>query len=151
MISYDRSFSDRAEADDWQIGLYGTLAFKNSYSLKAWLGYGWQSYDLFRHPLGAALSGSFKGSSTTAALEFAREIPTRGGLTIAPALGLEHRRVRQDSFSERGDDVLSLHFDSSGYDETKLYAGAYLRQILKKSSLYASAFYKRRLGGRGLT
>ena len=137
---------DRVEANDWQLGLYAAHNLTKDTALRGWFGYGRQSYELERRPLGLTdTSGSYDGHSLSAAIEYNHTLNANSSTVFTPAIGLDYQHVSQERYNEAGNTLTGLTFDKSSFNSARLYLGSYLNIQGRNSQIYGQLFYSHRL------
>lgn len=127
----DSYISEEIRINDGFFGMYGGHRFHNKIELKAWIGGGFQSYDMRRHEDTHYYTGKGKGESFVASLEGAR--PYRLGWTVLrPTLGLDYSYVNQRPFTEKDE-----NYEYGWNDFSRSYERASLSRLYGRIGLRA--------------
>lgn len=108
------------EADVLNLALYGTWLHDSGFYLEGGLGYGHARNDYRVHSLsvpGGVKKGKYDSDAFSLDLELGYLAQLAGGFNLIPSLGLEYRRLKNDSWTESVNqaDLVANRF-SSGHD-----------------------------------
>ncbi|MCL2000618.1 MAG: autotransporter domain-containing protein, partial [Planctomycetes bacterium] len=122
-------------AEDFEFGLYNMTRFRDTFDLKAYLGYSRQYYDFRRTvslpetPSGEygalyeQLSGRTKGEALAASLELTRPLQWRDGIRLLPVGALDFEKAWIRGFRESGGAQTSLVYDKASQERLRLRFG----------------------------
>ncbi len=124
-----KQWDDKTDISDLQIALYGgTNLFHRNLQLRAYIGGGFQDYDMERTvqlenyaPLPVA--GDAEGSSVAAALYLLRPVDLSNNLLLKGLLGVDFEYLKQDGFTETGAAPAILQYDDVSLSRTLLRLG----------------------------
>ncbi|GHT27288.1 hypothetical protein FACS18942_06340 [Planctomycetales bacterium] len=165
--------ADKADSDDYQLGLYLVAAPFNEFELKSYLGMGIQEYDMNRRIQSANFTGNVYNSQTQQwdtftginehykskangntlnySLELARPVAIHPAFILRPTLGLDVYYITQGRFNDEEDrnssNLYRLNYNGTNLDRTLLRAGFSSETSGDRGGLRMRTFYVSNVGG----
>ena len=154
-VNYSRTEADmetasgRAQANAWQVGLYGGWAGGGAF-VTGYAGYGWLDYDIDRDAVIDEITASPDGTAITAGAR-AGYLFDLGGARVGPVIGARYAEADVDAFTEVGDPALTASVEDQELDSLIGSAGIEARGAFEVGGLpvrpYAIAAVEREFQG----
>ena len=140
------NLGDNVKADDFYFGLYGSRNLGCCFDLRGSIGYGRQSYDLWRNGFGTIHRADFEGDTFETSLELGRTIRMGRHFSLRPFAGLD---VYNNAIDGATEDNGGLTYSNTSLTQSHLRFGSDFRYARKCWNLYGSTFYARQLASKG--
>lgn len=145
MFGYERheseQSSDKIEADDYYVGLYGAKRLANGYDVRAMFGYGRQNYDMTRYNnyFGLhRLDTSFDGDVFEANIELGRRFQLNRCLSYRPVIGLDYINNDIDGVNEG---INGVNYHDNSLSQLALRIGTDLQLVRQRLTLGGGVYY----------
>jgi len=99
-----------AEAQAWQVGIYGAWAGAGGAFLEGYAGYGWLQHENERDAVIDEIEGEADGDAIIAGAK-AGYLFGLGGFRVGPVVGVQYAKAELDGYTEQGDPVLTLNVE----------------------------------------
>jgi len=117
-----RNTFGKVEASDLTLGFYSKLNYFDQAWVSAFLGYGYQSYEMTRYNFGDRYRGKFDGDTWYASVEFVKPIQVPV-VTIMPLAAIDHQTSWINGFSESGSGAWGQTLAGTSLDRTMVRVG----------------------------
>jgi hypothetical protein len=144
--------SDRMEADDVYVGIYGAKVFRNGSDFRAVYNFGSQDYNLRRLDPGLGLDwhthlSNFSGNTHEVNLEFGKRIYSSNRVSYRPVIGLDLYINDWDGAQEDGNLSTAIAYDNADYLQAFLRIGSDLQIKRGKLTFNSGLYYSYDLNG----
>ncbi len=144
----------KATMDDYEIGLYNLTRF-GLFDLKAYAGYAYQRYDIYRSvfiPAGGRydavndhFSNKVNGHSLSASLELTRSFQTTNRLVLSPLVAMDYEQAWMKGYSEQGG-ITALRYEKADYMKLEARIGVNVEaRLTDRLNLTGRVHYARQL------
>jgi uncharacterized protein with beta-barrel porin domain len=145
-----RAASDRVDADDIYIGVYGARVLRGGADIRGTFAYGWQNFDMSRLSEETNVyTSKFRGYTTEANVEIGKR-RSWGAWSLRPALGLDTMSRHIGATQENvGPD--SIAYGKTSLSQVFLRGGTELRYQMKRLTVTSGMFYAYDVNGERLS
>ena len=123
-INFGNDAADN-EGHSIQLGGYGGFGIAGGF-IQAYAGYGWNKHDIERAGVVEHMEADPKGNHFIAGGKAGYLMPV-GSVRVGPVVGLDYAKAKVDSYTETGDQALTLDVDSLSYSSLRGSLGLEVR------------------------
>ncbi len=142
---------NEVKMDDFLLALQGGMRLTTKIEMKAFVGVGFQRYDMRRYVFDGAdayrAESDYDGNTLFASFELARPFYLGGYAMIKPLLAFDFENVWQDAASEHGADIFDLEYSKSRNDRTYVRTGFAGELGARNLTISGKVFYSHQMGG----